>query len=262
MPANPSTCATPDTRDVLLQTDQLNYDVAGQPLLSGINLSIRRGARTVIMGPNGAGKSLLLRLLHGLITPNSGQILWQGSPLDRSSSKSQAMVFQRPVLLRRSVFANLKFALTVQGFRGNNRSNRIRQALETAGLAHLARRPARVLSGGEQQRLAVVRALACKPDLLFLDEPTASLDPASTAAIEKLLLEANANGVTIVLITHDAGQARRIGEELVFLQDGKVVETGPVQHVLTKPQSEPVRAWRDGRLFMPQDTQNKLGGNP
>ncbi|MEP2704081.1 MAG: ATP-binding cassette domain-containing protein [Roseibium sp.] len=256
MPANPSTGATQDTRDVLLQSRALSYDVTGQPLLSHIDLTIRRGSRTVIMGPNGAGKSLLLRLLHGLITPRAGKVLWQGRPLNRSDRQAQAMVFQRPVLLRRSVFANMKFALSVQGFRGLDRADQIKQALETAGLAHLARRPARVLSGGEQQRLAVVRALACKPDLLFLDEPTASLDPASTAAIEKLVLEANANGVTIVLVTHDAGQARRIGEEIVFLQDGKIVEIGPVQSVLTNPQSEPVRAWREGRLYIPQHTHD------
>ncbi len=160
------------------------------------------------------------------------------------------MVFQRPVLLRRSVLANLKFALSVRGLRGVERADRIEAALVSAGLDHLAKRPARVLSGGEQQRLAVVRALACEPELLFLDEPTANLDPASTAAIEKLVLEANAKGITIVLVTHDAGQAKRLGEDVIFLQDGRVAETGPVGQVLNAPRSEPVRAWRDGRLYL------------
>lgn len=242
----------PGEGDALIRTEDLHFETAGQKLLNGIDISIRRGSRTVIMGPNGAGKSLLLRLLHGLIGPSQGAVYWENAPLDRQARKAQAMVFQRPVLLRRSVSANLKFALSVHGWTGKQRSSEIAKALQSAGLAHLAKRPARVLSGGEQQRLAVVRALACQPDILFLDEATASLDPASTAAIENLVLEANARGVTIVLVTHDTGQARRLGEEAIFLQDGRVSETGPVQRVLTNPQSEAVKAWRDGRLYVPQ----------
>ncbi|MHA7776670.1 ATP-binding cassette domain-containing protein [Roseibium sp. M-1] len=240
----------------LLEVRSLGFSVGGEKLLSGIDLKVRRGSRTLLMGPNGAGKSLLLRLMHGLIDPDEGAILWQGGRMDARSRQSQAMVFQRPVLLRRSVLANLKFALGVRGLRGGERARKIQDALAAGGLDHLARRPARVLSGGEQQRLSLVRALACDPDLLFLDEPTANLDPASTAAIESMVLEANARGVTIVLVTHDAGQARRLGEDLVFLQDGTVVETGPVDQVLTHPKSEPVRAWRDGRLYLGPNTKS------
>lgn len=247
--AAPASAPAPGTRDVLLEAKGLAFETAGHRLLSAIDLQIRRGSRTVIMGPNGAGKSLLLRLLHGLITPTEGQVLWQGNPLDKTARRSQAMVFQRPVLLRRSARANLKFALKVRGKKGFKRDSLINQALITAGLKHLAHRPARVLSGGEQQRLATVRALACEPDLLFLDEPTASLDPAATADIEQLITEANAKGVTIVLVTHDAGQAARLGEELIFLQDGQIAETGDVQRVLKVPKSEPARAWLDGRLY-------------
>ena len=119
-----------------------------------------------------------------------------------------------------------------------------------ARLGDLARRPAGVLSGGEQQRLAVARALACKPDLLFLDEPTANLDPASIQAIEALINEAHQEGVTIVLVTHDVGQARRLGDDVVFLHDGRVAETGGATHVLDEPKSEAARAWRDGRLYL------------
>lgn len=248
----------PDTgsAETLLEARGLSFEAGGDMLLTSVDARIRRGSRTLVMGPNGAGKSLLLRLLHGLLTPKTGDVLWQGAPLTRDAMRAQAMVFQRPVLLRRSVAANLSFALSVKGLKGRTRARMIEAALASAGLSHLARRPARVLSGGEQQRLAVVRALACEPDLLFLDEPTANLDPASTAAIESLILDANASGVTIVLITHDAGQARRLGEDVIFLQDGQVAETGSVDQVLTKPKSEPVRAWRDGRLYLGPNTQS------
>ncbi|WP_428645027.1 ATP-binding cassette domain-containing protein [Roseibium sp.] len=239
----------------LLQVRGLSFTAGRERLLHGVNVTVRKGSRTLIMGPNGAGKSLLLRLMHGLLQPDEGQILWQGEPLDAKARRAQAMVFQRPVLLRRSVLANLKFALSVRGLKGKDKAERMENALALAGLTHLARRPARVLSGGEQQRLSLARALALEPDLLFLDEPTANLDPASTAAIENLVLQANARGVTIVLVTHDAGQAKRLGEDVIFLQDGRVAETGPASEVLNHPKSDPARAWRDGRLYLGSNTR-------
>lgn len=228
----------------------LRYDLDGRTLIDGIDLAIAPGRTTVVMGANGAGKSLLLRLLHGLIAPTSGAVLWQGGPLDRAARLRQAMVFQRPVLLRRSVLANLRFALRVRGVRGAARALREDEALARANLADLAHRPARVLSGGEQQRLALARALACAPEVLFLDEPTASLDPASTQAIETLLRAARASGVTVVLVTHDLGQARRLGDDLVFLHAGRVAETGAMADVLAAPRSPPLRAWLEGRLYL------------
>nr|WP_319383913.1 ATP-binding cassette domain-containing protein [uncultured Roseibium sp.] len=256
MPAAASASRQSLAPEPLLEARGLVFEAGGQRLLDGVDVTIRKGSRTLVMGPNGAGKSLLLRLLHGLLKPQQGTIFWQGNPLTKQDLRSQAMVFQRPVLLRRSVLANLKFALSVRGLRGSERARKIDAALASAGLDHLAKRPARVLSGGEQQRLAVVRALACDPDLLFLDEPTANLDPASTAAIENLVLEANARGVTIVLVTHDAGQAHRLGEDVVFLQDGMVAETGSAHQVLNAPQSEPARAWHDGRLYLGPETRS------
>lgn len=249
IPGAPSTCAPPDFAPPQLQTTQLGFKAASHTLLKGIDLTLRPGSRTVIMGPNGAGKSLLLRLLHGLIAPTQGHVSWNGKPLDKADRKNQAMVFQRPVLLRRSVRANLNFALSVRGRNTEDKPGLIEKALASAGLAHLAKRPARVLSGGEQQRLAVVRALACEPEILFLDEPTASLDPASTVAIEQLVMDANQRGITIVLVTHDAGQARRMGKDLVFLQNGEIAETGPVNHILAAPKSAPLRAWTSGELY-------------
>ncbi len=234
----------------LLQACGLTLTIGGQVLIDGLDVSIARGRRTVILGANGSGKSLMLRLLHGLIPPSGGEILWQGRPADPVAQRAQAMVFQRPVLLRRSVRANLRFALGVHGLRGRERDHRVDQVLEMARLTDLAARPARVLSGGEQQRLAVARALAMSPRLLFLDEPTASLDPASTQAVEDLILQADADGVAIVMVTHDAGQARRIGQEAAFLHAGQVAESGPVADVLDAPKSRPAQAWRDGQIYI------------
>ena len=234
----------------LLQARGLSFDAGGKRLVDRVDIDFRTRRRTVIMGANGTGKSLLLRLLHGLIRPTEGEVRWRGRPLDREGRRGQAMVFQRPVMLRRSVRANLRFALAVRGVRGADRAAREAEAIERARLGRLAAQPARVLSGGEQQRLAVARALISAPRVLFLDEPTASLDPASTHAIERQIREAHESGVTIVLVTHDIGQARRLGDDLVFLHAGRVVETGPVPGVLDAPRSEAARAWVEGRLYL------------
>ncbi|WP_084650331.1 ATP-binding cassette domain-containing protein [Stappia stellulata] len=235
---------------LLMQARKLSFCPNGKPLVDTVDLDIREGRRLVVMGANGAGKSLLLRLLHGLLPPSGGEVVWQGKPLDRAAMREQAMVFQRPVMLRRSVIANLQFALAVRGIGGTERRRRVEEALEQARLGDLARHPARVLSGGEQQRLALARALACTPRLLFLDEPTASLDPASTLAIENLIATAHARGITIVMITHDKGQARRLGDDIAFLHGGRLVETGPAARVLETPNSGAARAWLEGRLYL------------
>ena len=234
----------------LLQARGLGFDAGGKRLVDRVDADFRPGRRTMIMGANGAGKSLLLRLLHGLIRPTAGEVRWQGRPLDREDRRVQAMVFQRPVMLRRSVLANVRFALAVRRVGGAERARREAEAIDRARLGDLADRPARVLSGGEQQRLAVARALACAPRVLFLDEPTASLDPASTDAIERQIGEAHGCGVTIVMVTHDIGQARRLGDDLVFLHAGRVAETGRVPEVLDAPRSEAARAWIEGRLYL------------
>ena len=241
----------------LLRARGLSFDAGGKRLIERVDADFRPHRRTVIMGANGAGKSLLLRLLHGLIRPTAGEVLWQGRPLDRAGRSGQAMVFQRPVMLRRSALANLRFALAVRGIGGAERAAREAEAIARARLADLASRPARVLSGGEQQRLAIARALACAPRVLFLDEPTASLDPASTHTIERQIREAHESGVTVVLVTHDIGQARRLGDDLIFLHAGRVVEAGPVTDVLEAPRSEAARAWVGGRLYLgPQESGN------
>ena len=232
----------------LIEARDLVYEARGKRLIDGVRLAIRPGRRTVVMGANGAGKSLLLRMLHGLVAPTAGAVLQHGKPLDKAARRTQAMVFQRPVMLRRSARANLAFALAVRGIGRRERQEKVDLALERARLTALQHQPARVLSGGEQQRLALARALAADPEILFLDEPTASLDPGSTEAIETLVADAGARGVTIVLVTHDLGQARRLAQDVVFLHAGRLVEHGAADRVLADPQSPAARAFVEGRL--------------
>lgn len=234
----------------LLSGKGLGYHQNGKALLEGVDLDVWPGRTLVVLGANGAGKSLLVRILHRLIRPSAGEIQWQGRPLNRRSQRDQAMVFQRPVMMRRTAIGNLNFAATVRGIRGAKKRAAVAEALSLARLEDAAHRPAHLLSGGEQQRLAMVRALLCRPKLLFLDEPTASLDPAATQAVEALVRTAQAKGVAVVLVTHNAGQARRLGDQGLFLHAGRVAETGRIASMLSAPRSEAVQAWCDGRLYV------------
>lgn len=240
-----------DFGPALIAAERLVYAKDGARLIDGLSFRVRAGRRTVLIGPNGAGKSLALRLLHGLIMPDEGRVIWRADAAGHAARDRQAMVFQKPVLLRRSVAANLRFALKVAGVERRARAGRLAEGLDIAGLSEMAHRPARVLSGGEQQRLALARALICRPAVLFLDEPTASLDPAATAQIEALIHKAHFNDVTVVMVTHDQGQARRIADDIVFLQSGRVAEAGPANRLLSRPESDALRAWLDGRLWLP-----------
>jgi len=228
-----------------LEARGLVFEAGGKRLIDGIDLVLAAGPVTVVMGPNGAGKSLLLRLLHGMIEPSAGTLHWGGQAPTEMLRRRQAMVFQRPVLLRRSVAANIDFVLEL---RGKAAKQRARELLEYVGLEALASRPARLLSGGEQQRLALARALAFQPEVLFLDEPTASLDPYSTAAIETIVKGAHDRGSKIVLVTHDVGQARRLAHEVVFLHGGRLIEHTPASRFFTEPDSPQARDYLAGRL--------------
>ena len=217
----------------------------GARLLDGLDLALPPAGLTALMGPNGAGKSLTLRLVAGLIAPDAGRVALAAGVAGRVG-----LVLQSPVLLRRSVRANLDHALWLAGLGRRDRAARIAALLARGGLEGLARRPARRLSGGEQQRLAMMRALAAEPRLLLLDEPTASLDPRSTALIETLLREVAAEGIGVVLVTHDAGQARRLADRVVFMHAGRVVEAGPAEAFFEAPASEEGRAYLAGRLLI------------
>ncbi|MGI9451319.1 MAG: ATP-binding cassette domain-containing protein, partial [Geminicoccaceae bacterium] len=196
---------------------------------------------------NGAGKSLLLRLLHGLLSPTSGEIFFGGAPLDDQVRAQQAMVFQRPVLLRRSVGANLDFVLRLRGEASASRRDSL---LDQVGLLDKEKQPARLLSGGEQQRLALARVLALEPKVLFLDEPTASLDPASTLMIEEIARSVQRQGAMVVFVTHDLGQARRLADDIIFLHRGRLEEQSPAEPFFENPKSDAAKAFLEGQIVV------------
>jgi tungstate transport system ATP-binding protein len=223
------------------------FAVREHTILHGITLTVDAGPRTVIVGPNGAGKSVLLRLCHGLLKPTSGRIVWN-SPEVPEAPRRQAMVFQRPVMLRRSALANVVYALACSGVLAPWRRERAFAALERVGLSAFADRPARVLSVGQQQRLALARAWALDPEVLFLDEPTASLDPGAAQEIEGVILAMHAAGTKIVMVTHNLGQARRMGDEILFMHHGRIVERAPADRFFHEPHTRQAAQFLEGEL--------------
>ena len=232
-----------------LEISHLVFESGETRLLHDIDVTLGAGRRTIILGPNGAGKSLLLRLCHGLLKPTSGEIIWRGAGTSRRVIRRQAMVFQRPVMLRRTAIGNITHTLKIRDVPRRERRERAEAALALAGLSHLANRPARLMSGGEQQRLALARAWVTEPEVLFLDEPTASLDPAATRAVESLVEGFHAAGTKIIMATHDLGQARRLADEIVFLHKGRLLEFAPADAFFDHPQTDEARAFVKGELL-------------
>ncbi|MFQ5768274.1 MAG: ATP-binding cassette domain-containing protein [Acidobacteriota bacterium] len=232
-----------------LQVEDVCYSASGTQLLHHLTFTLAAGRQTILLGPNGAGKSLTLRLCHGLIQPSAGSILWRGTRA-AEAGRHQAMVFQHPVMLRRSARANIEYALGLKGVGRRLRRRRASLALKRAGLAHLGLRPARALSIGQQQRLALARAWALEPEVLFLDEPTASLDPAATRAVEEIITAIAASGTKIVMTTHDLAQARRLADEVLFIHEGRIVEQAPAASFFAAPHHPAARAFLAGRLLM------------
>jgi tungstate transport system ATP-binding protein len=215
-----------------LALDQVSFVVNGKAIIDRVSAEISQGPRTVILGPNGAGKSVLMRLCHGLLVPTTGSIVWKGAANGR---RRQAMVFQRPVMLRRSALDNVIYGLELAGVGPLERELRARDVLEAVGLTQVAAHPARMLSGGEQQRVAIARAWALGPEVLFLDEPTANLDPGASRDIESLVGQIHASGTKIIMTTHNLAQAKRLGDEILFLANGRLVEHAPSTRFFQRP---------------------------
>ena len=227
--------------DLPLSFKDVSLRAGEVPIIRELSLDLRAGAPTVLLGPNGSGKSTLLRLAMGLARPTSGRIDWGGRA---EPGARLAMMFQRPVMLRRSVVANVAYALPARD------DKRVADLLAQADLSALADRPARRLSGGEQQRLALARALARDPEILFLDEPTASLDPAATKAVEDIVQRIASAGVKIVMATHDIGQARRLAGNIVFLALGRLVDCADATKFFNSPATPEVAAFLRGDLVI------------
>jgi tungstate transport system ATP-binding protein len=217
-------------------------------LLDRVTLQIEAGAPTVLIGPNGSGKTTLLRVAMGLVAPTRGRVTWSGA--EAPPPNRYAFVFQRPAMLRRSAAGNLRYALRVTGVPRAKRKGRVEELLALVGLDGLGYRPARLMSGGEQQRLALARALALGPAVLFLDEPTASLDPAATKAIEDVIRTVAASGIKVVMSTHDLGEARRLAGEIVLLHRGRAVEQGNATEFLNAAKTEEAKLFIAGELLV------------
>ena len=231
-----------------LQIKNLQITKKGNPLLNDLTLSIDSDDVTVILGPNGAGKSLLLRSAHGLETLNKGSLQWN-THTPQPQHSWRAYIFQKPVLLRRSVRANLEYVLSLHNISKSDYVSLINTALEHTGLNQLADRNARVLSGGEQQRLNIARAWILQPKVILLDEPTAELDPNGTAAIEHLIKTIAQQGTKIIMSTHDLGQAHRLANDIVFLHQGRLIEHTPANTFFEKPETKIAQDFIAGRLL-------------
>lgn len=219
-------------QDHILSTHQLTLKIGGQDLLKEISLVLPKGCITLVIGHNGAGKTLLLHTLHGLIAPTSGTITLP-------AQDQQKMVFQKPILLRRSVDAHLAFLAPSLS------AAERKDWLAHAGLAEKADQPARQLSGGEAQKLALIGALAAKPKLLFLDEPTASLDLEATRFVEDALIDARAQGLSIIMTSHNRTQIKRLADHITFLEKGQCLESSPAEPFFSQPLAPAAQAWLD-----------------
>jgi tungstate transport system ATP-binding protein len=234
--------------DLPITFERVGIDAGGAVLLDAISLTISAGAPTVVIGPNGAGKTTLLRAATGLVSATRGRITW-GTQSTQPPAR-YAIMFQRSTMLRRSAAGNVRYALAAAGAPWASRRDRALELLAMVGLEHLAQRPARGLSGGEQQRLALARALARDPVVLLLDEPTASLDPAATKAIEDVIRAVAARGVKVVMATHDLGEARRLAGDIVLLHRGRLIEASPAAEFFGAPRSAEGRQFLAGELLV------------
>jgi tungstate transport system ATP-binding protein len=226
----------------------LRLSIGGREIIHDVSFSVGSAGRTVILGPNGAGKSVLLRLCHGLLQPTAGELRWGGLTV-ASAREQQAMAPQQPVLLRRTVTGNLMHVLQVKGVPHGERQGLVEAALQQAGLANLGTRAARTLSGGQKQRLAIARACVLRPAVLLLDEPTANLDPAAVRGVEELVRAVAAAGTKILMTTHDIAQARRLASDILFLNEGRLLEHSPAARFFESPQDPLAARFLDGELL-------------
>jgi len=236
-------------RTAAFEVIDLRHRYGVRTVLNIARLQIIRGETLGIIGPSGAGKSTLLRLLQGLERPTEGAVRVDGDPITfpvpMSLSRRITTVFQRPLMLDRSVRENVEFGLRLRGRRD---ASAVEGLLDRLGLSHLTHAPAHHLSGGEVQRVALARAVALSPDVLLLDEPAANLDPANVVRVEALIRDAQARGTTVVLVTHNTHEARRLAHKTLLLMEGAVVEVNATATLFESPSDPRTRAFLAGEL--------------
>ncbi len=230
-----------------IQLTDLSVVLSQKIILDKINCKIKSNSITAVLGPNGAGKSIFLQTINGLVSVQSGRLTFNLMENNQEIREQQAMVFQTPVLLRRTVMANMQFVSKLRNKESNRSLNNI---LNKVGLEGYEKKPARLLSGGEKQRLSMARALIVNPNLLLLDEPTANLDPYSLNLIEDLVLEENSIGKTVIFTTHDMSQAKRLATDVIFLNKGKVLEQTVSKRFFKNPKTLEAQKYINGEILI------------
>jgi tungstate transport system ATP-binding protein len=226
-----------------LTLEQILVRRKGKTVIGPTDLVLQPQGPTIIIGPNGSGKTTLLRVMHGIERVTSGKVTWQ-----HDDPSQHAFVFQSPILLRRSVHENLAYPLRLINMPKAQIAQAVDHWLDRIGLQDVRSSPALRLSGGERQKLAIGRALIRNPQVLFLDEPCANLDGRATRDIEALLQETSAAGTRLVMATHDMGQARRLAQDLVFMLDGRVHESGAASTAFAQPRTQELAAFLRGDI--------------
>lgn len=236
-----------DSGFTTLTLDGVEVSRGGKRLLGPLNFTLATSGITAILGHNGAGKSLFIKVCHGQFPTTAGEILWNGLGVE-DTRQCRSLMFQNTPLLRRSVFANIEFPLTAHGVARTDRKGRVVEALKIARLEHRAATPAASLSGGEKQRMALARAWVTRPQVILLDEPSASLDPASTKELEESVRTVAATGVKVLIATHDLMQARRLADDLLVFGEGALLVHEPADDFFNRPHSGAVGDFLEGRL--------------
>ena len=230
-----------------LQLKEVSYASKGVTLIEAINIEVSSHGLTVILGHNGSGKSLLLKLLHGVIKPNSGEINWnQYKPL--TNQYWRTFLLQRPTFFNRSVIYNIAFVLQIAGIPKQEHQERCEQALEICGLKEISHRKTHLLSGGEMQKLSLARAWVLHPSVILLDEPTVALDPPSVLGFESIIQNFKQTGTKVIMTTHDLSQAKRLADEIVFIDRGKILEQSEADQFFAGPASSQAQKFISGKL--------------
>jgi len=227
---------------------------AAKTVLNQVSYCFCQGKTYVLIGPSGAGKSTLLKIIDFLEKPTQGQVFYNGLPVKNeverlALQRKIGMVFQQPVLFSGTVLDNLFYGLKVRGEKLRPNKGKLLKVMEKVGLAKMEKQKATTLSGGEQQRLALARSMILEPELLLLDEPTANLDPANVKLIEDLLGEIKQRGTTIIMVTHNLFQAKRLADEVLFFYEGNLIESKRVEKLFTSPEHELTQAFLNGEMI-------------